>query len=153
MPTSSKTIAKNTVFLYFRMMLIMAVSLYTSRVVLDVLGASDYGLYNVVGGVVAMMGFLNGSISAGTSRFITYELGRGDLEQLRNVFNVSLVSHMLIAGIILILAETVGLWFVNTQMVFSEDRTIAVNIVYQLSIITSVLQITQMPSTKQSNSE
>ena len=147
MPTSSKTIAKNTVFLYFRMMLIMAVSLYTSRVVLDVLGASDYGLYNVVGGVVAMMGFLNGSISAGTSRFITYELGRGDLEQLRNVFNVSLVSHMLIAGIIVIIAETVGLWFVNTQMVFAEDRTIAVNIVYQLSIITSVLQITQMPYT------
>lgn len=128
-------------------MLIMAVSLYTSRVVLDVLGASDYGLYNVVGGVVAMMGFLNGSISAGTSRFITYELGKGDSEKLRNVFNVTLVSHIGIAAIVFVIAETMGLWFVNRQMVFDADRTLAVNIVYQLSILTAVLQFTQMPYT------
>ena len=147
MATSGKTIAKNTIFLYFRMMLIMAVALYTSRVVLDVLGAADYGLYNVVGGVVAMMGFLNGSISAGTSRFITYELGKGDFEKLRNVFNVSLVSHIGIAAIAFFVAETIGLWFVNTQMVFNTDRTVAVNIVYQLSILTTVLQFTQMPYT------
>lgn len=147
MPTSGKTIAKNTIFLYFRMMLIMAVSLYTSRVILDVLGASDYGLYNVVGGVVAMMGFLNGSISSGTSRFITYELGKDDFEKLRDTFNVALVSHIGIATIVFLVAETIGLWFVNTQMVFESDRTIAVNVVYQLSILTTMLQFTQMPYT------
>lgn len=147
MPTSSKTIAKNTIFLYFRMILVMLVSLYTSRVVLDVLGASDYGLYNVVGGIVAMLAVLNGSISAGTSRFITFELGVGDKERLRNVFNVSLVSHMAIAVVVLIIAETVGLWFLNTQIVFDEDRTVAVNIVYQLSILTAMLNFTQIPYT------
>ena len=113
MATSNKTIAKNTIFLYFRMALTMAVALYTSRIVLDVLGASDYGLYNVVGGVVAMMGFLNGSISAGTSRFIAYELGKGDHDKLNSVFNVCLVSHGIIALIVFVLAETLGLWFVN----------------------------------------
>ncbi len=147
MPTSSKTIAKNTILLYFRMILVMLVSLYTSRVVLDVLGASDYGLYNVVGGIVAMLAVLNGSISAGTSRFITYELGRGDREQLRNVFNVSLVSHIIIAFVVFLMAETIGLWFLNTQIVFTEDRTIAVNVVYQLSILTAMLNFTQIPYT------
>lgn len=129
------------------MMLTMFVALYTSRVVLDVLGTSDYGLYNVVGGVVSMMTFINGSVSAGTSRFITYELGIGNKERLRDVFNVALVNHIIIAGIIFLTAETVGLWFVNTQMVFNTDRTFAVNVVYQLSIATTMLQITQMPYT------
>lgn len=143
----NKRIAKNTVFLYFRMAITMLVALYTSRVVLDVLGASDYGLYNVVGGVVTMLGFLNGSISSGTSRFISYELGVGDKERLRDIFNVALVSHIGIALIVFAIAETVGLWFVNTQLFFSDDRTIAVNIIYQLSIITTMLQFTQIPYT------
>ncbi len=147
MATSNKTIAKNTLFLYFRMMLTMFVALYTSRIVLDVLGASDYGLYNVVGGVVAMMTFINGAVSSGTSRFITYELGLGDKERLRDVFNVALVNHVIIASIIFVLAETIGLWFVNTQMMFEEDRSVAVNVVYQLSILTTMLQVTQMPYT------
>lgn len=147
MATSNKTIAKNTVFLYFRMMLTMFVALYTSRIVLDVLGANDYGLYNVVGGVVAMMSFINGSVSAGTSRFITYELGIGNKERLRDVFNVALVNHIIIAVLIFVLAETIGLWFVNTQMVFESERTFAVNMVYQISIVTAMLQITQMPYT------
>lgn len=78
--SNNKRIAKNTAFLYLRQLIIMVVAIYTSRVILDVLGASDYGIYNVVGGIVAMMSFLNGSMSSGTSRFITYELGRGDKE-------------------------------------------------------------------------
>lgn len=147
MATSNKTIAKNTVFLYFRMMLTMFVALYTSRIVLDVLGASDYGLYNVVGGVVSMMTFIKGSVSAGTSRFITYELGLGDKERLRNVFNVALVNHIIIAFIVFLLAETIGLWFLNTQMVFDDNRALAVNVVYQLSIISTMLQLTQIPYT------
>ena len=147
MPISKKTIAKNTIFLYIRMMLIMLVTLYTSRIVLDVLGASDYGLYNVVGGIVSMLAVLNGSVSAGTSRFISYELGVGNKERLRDVFNISLVSHITIALIVFVLAESVGLWFVNTQIVFEADRTLAVNVVYQLSILTIMLQFTQMPYT------
>lgn len=129
------------------MMLTMFVALYVSRIALDVLGASDYGLYNVIGGVVSMMTFINGSVSAGTSRFITYELGLGDKERLRDVFNVALVNHIIIAAVIFVMAETVGLWFVNTQMVFDANRSTAVNIVYQLSIITTMLQITQIPYT------
>ncbi len=143
--SNNKRIAKNTVFLYFRMALTMIVALYTSRIVLDVLGTSDYGLYNVVGGIVSMLGFLNGSISAGTSRFITYELGLGNKEKLRDVFNVSLVCHIVIAILIFVIAETIGLWFLNTQIVFDEDRMFAVNVIYQLSILTTMLQFTQIP--------
>ena len=145
--SNNKRIAKNTVFLYFRMALTMLMALYTSRIVLDVLGASDYGLYNVVGGVVTMFGFLNGSISSGTSRFITYELGLGNKEQLRDVFNVALTCHIIIAIFVFVIAETVGLWFVNTQLVFEESRTLAVNVIYQLSILTTMLQFTQIPYT------
>lgn len=143
----NKRIAKNTVLLYFRMALTMLVALYTSRVVLEVLGASDYGLYNVVGGVVTMLGFLNGSISSGTSRFISYELGVGNKEKLRDIFNVALVSHIGISVIVFVIAETVGLWFVNTHLVFPDERMIAVNVIYQLSIITTMLQFTQIPYT------
>lgn len=143
----SKRIAKNTIFLYFRMILVMAVALYTSRVVLGILGASDYGLYNVVGGVVTMFAFVNGVLSSGTSRFITYELGMGDDEKLRDIFNVALVSHIGLALIVFILAETAGLWFINTQLVFPPERTFAVNVVYQLSVLTLMLQFTQLPYT------
>lgn len=142
---SNKRVAKNTVILYFRMLLTMGIALYTSRVVLEVLGASDYGLYNVVGGIVTMLAFLNSSMGAGTSRFMAYELGREDQERLSVVFNVALVSHILIALFVFIIAETVGLWFVNTQLVFPEDRQIAVNVVYQVSIVTTMLQFTQLP--------
>lgn len=127
------------------MILTMGVALYTSRIVLKVLGASDYGLYNVVGGVVSMFSFLNGSLSAGTSRFITYDLGLGNKERLKEIFNVALVSHIGLASIIFVIAETLGLWFINTQLVFSTGRTVAVNVVYQLSILTLLLQLTQVP--------
>lgn len=127
------------------MTIAMVVSLYTSRIVLNVLGASDYGLYNVVGGIVMMLSFLNGSLSAGTSRFLSYELGTGNWENLKKMFNVALVSHIALAFLIFILAETLGLWFLNVYMSFSVDRTFAVNIVYQLSILTAMLQFTQVP--------
>lgn len=123
----------------------MVITLYTSRVVLAVLGASDYGLYNVVGGVVSMFAFINGALSSGTSRFITYELGTGNSERLRDIFNIALVSHICLALIVFVLAETIGLWFVNTQLVFPSERTGAVNIVYQLSVFTLLLQLTQVP--------
>lgn len=141
----NRRIAKNTILLYFRMLLMMGISLYTSRVVLQVLGVSDYGLYNVVAGVISIFAFINGSLSSGTSRFITYELGIGDTEKLRDVFNVTLVSHILLAIIIFILGETIGLWFVNSYLNFPPGRDFAVNVVYQISIVILVLQLTQVP--------
>lgn len=139
--------AKNTVLLYFRMLLMMGMGLYTSRVALQILGASDYGLYNVVGGIVALFAILNGVLGSGTSRFITYELGVGDKARLREMFNITLVSHILLAGIVFIAAETAGLWFVNTHLVFPQERLVAVNVVYQFSIATMILQLTQVPYT------
>lgn len=143
--SDNKTIAKNTIYLYVRMLLKMAISLYTSRVVLEVMGAEDYGLYNVVGGVVTMLGFLNGSISAGTSRFITYEVEKNDPVRLNEVFNVTLVSHLVLSVGVFIIGETVGLWFVNTKLVFDADKRIAVNIVYQASIFACMMNFTQVP--------
>ena len=107
----NKRIAKNTLLLYFRMLLTMMVSLYTSRVVLGALGVEDYGIYNVVGGVVAMFSMLSGSLSAAISRFITFELGTGNKEKLKRVFSSSVTIQMGLSAIILGLAETVGLWF------------------------------------------
>lgn len=107
----NRKIAKNTMFLYFRMLLVMGVNLYTSRVVLQVLGFENYGLYNVVGGIVTMFTFLNGSLGAATSRYITFELGKRDFERLNKVFNTALIIHVIIALLIILLAETVGLWF------------------------------------------
>lgn len=116
-----KRIAINTLMLYFRMVLIMGVALYTSRIVLKVLGATDYGLYNVVGGVVSMFSFLNGSLSSGTSRFITYDIGTGDEKRLRETFNAAFISHLILAAIILLLTETIGIWFVNNKLVFDSS--------------------------------
>lgn len=140
-----KRIAINTLMLYFRMVLIMGVALYTSRIVLKVLGASDYGLYNVVGGIVSMFSFLNGSLSSGTSRFITYDIGTGDEKRLRETFNVAFISHLILSAIILLLTESIGLWFINNKLVFDSSRKLAVNIVYQFSVLTLMLQLTQVP--------
>ena len=107
--TNNKRVAKNTLFLYFRMILIMLVSLYTSRVILATLGIRDYGIYNVVAGVVTMFSFLNNSMSTATQRFLTFELGKGDTNGLKKVFAVALNIHICIALLVIVLAETVGL--------------------------------------------
>ena len=111
MPNSenNKRIAKNTAMLYIRMLLTMAVSLYTSRIVLNTLGVEDFGIYNVVGGFVTMFGFLNSAMASATQRFLSFEIGRKDYVQLRNVFSMSVNIHFIIAFVILIFAETVGL--------------------------------------------
>ena len=141
----NKRIAKNTIFLYFRMFLIMGVTLYTSRIILQTLGVEDYGIYNVVGGVVTMFSFLNGSLGAATSRYITFELGRKDYEKLNKIFNVALVTHILIGLIIVVLAETVGLWFFYEKMIIPDDRLYAAFWVYQISILSSLISLTQVP--------
>lgn len=143
--TDNKRIAKNTMLLYFRMFLVMGVSLFTSRVVLRTLGVEDYGLYNVVGGIVSMFSFLNGSLGAATSRFITFELGRKDYEKLNKVFNVALVTHLFIGLIIVVLAETIGLWFFYEKMIIPEERLNAAFWVYQISILSSLISMTQVP--------
>lgn len=143
----NKRIAKNTVFLYFRMILIMGVTLYTSRVVLDKLGVDDYGLYNVVGGVVGMLSFINGTLSIGTMRFLTTELGRKDVDSLHKTFNTAFYTHLGLSLILALLLETVGLWFVYNKLVISPERLDAALIAYHISIATSIVSIMQVPYT------
>lgn len=143
--SDNKRIAKNTVFLYIRMFLIMSISLYTSRIVLRTLGENDFGLYNVVGGIVIMFAFLNGALAGATSRFITYEIGRMDYIKLHKVFNVAFFTHIIIALIIIILSETLGLWFLYNKMIIPEGRYDAAFWVYQISVLSCVLSITQVP--------
>lgn len=143
--SDNKRIAKNTLFLYFRMLLVLGVNLYTSRVVLKVLGFEDYGLYNVVGGIVSMFTFLNGSLGAATSRYITFELGKKNYERLNKIFNTALVIHIGIAILIVLLAETIGLWFFYEKMTIPADRLDATFWVYQISILTCFFSLTQVP--------
>ena len=142
---NNKRIAKNTGLLYIRMLLIMAVTLYTSRVVLDVLGLEDYGIYNVVGGVVAMMGVLNGAMSVSTQRYLTFELGRQDYIRLKQTFSMCLTIYVLFAVILLLLAETVGIWFFNTQLNIPSERMIAAKYVYQFSIFSAIITLLCSP--------
>lgn len=131
--------------LYIRMLLSVAIGLYTSRVVLQVLGVKDFGIYGVVGGIVAMMSFLNASMSGATSRFITFELGKGDTQRLKDTFSSALIIHIFIAFIVFILAETIGLWFLYNKLIIPENRINAALWVYQFSVIATMLNITQVP--------
>ncbi len=135
---NNKRIAKNSLLLYVRTFFVMLISLYTSRVVLRTLGVEDYGIYNVVGGIVAMMGILNGAMSVATQRYLTYELGTGDEGRLRKVFSTSLLIYLMLCLILLVLAETVGLWFLNTHLIIPDNRINAANWVFQFSIIASI---------------
>ena len=142
---NNKRIAKNTLFLYFRMLFTMSVSLYTSRIVLAVLGEDDLGTYGVVGGVVAMFSFLNSSLADGTQRFLTFELGKNDFVKLKHTFAASLNIHILLAIVILILAETIGLWFVMHKLNIPSGRENAALWIYQFSILSMFISITQVP--------
>jgi len=142
---NNKRIAKNTLFLYFRSILTLAVGLYTSREVLAQLGVSDFGIYNVVGGVIVLFSFIQDALHSATSRFFTFDLGKGDFEQLKKTFSLSVVIHIFTALLIFILGETIGLWFLNTQLVIPEDRMEAANFVYQFTIFTACIGILQVP--------
>lgn len=143
--SNNKTIAKNTAFLYLRMLIIMVVTLYTSRVILQVLGIDDYGLYQAVGGVVGFLAFISNALAGATSRFITFALGKGDKKELKNTFATTLTSHLLIGLFIFLIAETVGLWYVCNKMVIPEDRFSVALIVYHISILTAFITIIQVP--------
>lgn len=144
--TSIKSrIAKNTLMLYFRTFITMIVGLYTSRVILHALGESDYGVYNVVGGIVGLIGFINGALSGSSSRYLTYALGSGNREELAKIFSASLNLHILIAGIIVLFGETGGLWLLYNKLVIPPDKMQAAFWVLQFSIITSVFSVTSVP--------
>lgn len=142
---STKRIAKNTLMLYFRQILILLVSLYTVRVVLNTLGAEDYGIYNVVAGVVVLFSFVNNAMATATQRFLNYSLGENDKKKTQEVYSASLIVHLGIAAIFVLLAETVGLWFVSNKLNIPEARRAATAIVYQFTIITTVFNILRVP--------
>ncbi len=141
----NKRVAKNAIVLTLRMALVTVVGLFTSRIVLEALGVGDYGIYGVVGGVVGMASFLNTSMAGATSRFITFELGKGNTAKLKNIFSTALIIHFIIAIIVVALAETVGLWFLNHKMVIPEDRMFAANVLYQFSVVSVIVGFTQVP--------
>lgn len=143
--SDNKTIAKNTIFLYIRMMVTMIISLYTSRVILQVLGVDDYGIYQAVGGIVGFLSFINSALSGGTSRFLTYELGTGNKEKLNNTFSTTLTAHVILALLVVALGETLGLWYFNTKMVIPADRFDASTVVFHLSMLTAILSIISVP--------
>lgn len=143
--SSNRRIVKNTLVLYCRLLLTIAVTLYTSRIILEQLGIEDYGIYSVVAGVVTMFSFFNNSMSTATQRYLTYELGKGDMQQLKNVFAASLNIHIFIGIIIIIFAETIGLWVVNCQLVIPESRIFAANVTYQIAVMSFFINIIQVP--------
>ena len=142
---NTKRIAKNTLMLYLRMLFGMLVSLYTSRVILQTLGVEDYGVYNVVGGVVAMFSLVSSSLSSSVSRFLTFELGKGNLDGMRRIFATSLSIHLVLSVFVVLLAETVGIWFLNTLMTIPPARLHAANWVFHASVFTFVINLLSVP--------
>ncbi len=143
--SGNKRIAKNTILLYIRMFFVMCIQLYTSRVVLQALGVEDYGIYNVVGGIVTMFAFLNAAMNSSTQRYITFYLGKGDKKELQEVFSNCMFIHAMLAVVIIILSETVGLWFLYNKMVIPTERMDAAFWVFHMSIITTVVLIFSTP--------
>ena len=142
---NNKRIAKNTLMLYFRMLLMMLIGLYTSRVILDKLGEIDFGIYNVVGGFVAMFTVISGAMTTATQRFLSIEIGKGENGDVKGIFGTMLIIHILLAVIILLLAETVGIWFLNNHMNFPLDRYEAANWVFQFSLLVFILSVINVP--------
>ncbi|HOF16879.1 MAG TPA: MATE family efflux transporter [Bacteroidales bacterium] len=146
MPTeNNKRIAKNTGMLYFRMLITMLVSLYTSRIILNELGVDDFGIYNVVGGVIMFFLFLSNALSAALQRFLSFALGQNNQEQLKKIFVSGIIVQLFIIVIVLLLAETVGLWFVNHKLIIPIDRMYAANCVYQFTILTFIINLLVVP--------
>ena len=142
---NNKRIAKNTFYLYLRMLFVMAIGLYTVRAILAILGVVDYGIYNVVGGVVTLFSFMNRTLSTSSQRYFSIELARDNKVRLNQLFCLNINAFLLIGIIIVFFLETIGLWFVNTQMTIPAERLFAANIVYQLSIISFLFHIIVIP--------
>lgn len=147
MLSANANIAKNTMFLYFRMLCVMLVSIYTVRVVLEALGVQDYGIYQTVGGIVGLLSFLNGALGTGSSRFLTFELGRGNMECLQKTFSTLFLAHVAIAILVVIVAEFAGVLYITEYMGIDAGQYEAVMFVFQLSLVTAVVNMTQIPYT------
>lgn len=142
---NNKRIARNTMLLYIRMLIMMIVSLYTSRVVLEALGVTDYGIYNVVGGIVSMLGFLNSSMSNAVQRFLSFEMGKGTDGRVSHIFNIALLAHSFIAIVVFVILEIVGTWYLNNHLVVPHERMEAAKWVLQCTIVTTFFSIMQVP--------
>jgi len=142
---NNKRILKNTIFLYIRMFLVMGISLYTSRVILRNLGVVDFGIYNVIGGIVSMMAVVNSSMSVATQRYVTFALGEGDLSKTKKVFSSSLLIYLVLSLVLIVLSETFGLWWVNNKLVIPTDRLFAANVIYQFSIVSCIFTLLVNP--------
>ncbi len=142
---NSKRIAKNTLLLYIRMVLLILIGLYTSRVNLKVLGVEDFGIYNVIGGTVLMFSVISRSLSSAISRFITFEIGKNDMEKLKIVFSTSINIQIVLSVLIIILVETIGIWFLNNKMVIPDQRMNATFWVFQLSLVSFIFTLLAIP--------
>lgn len=142
---NNKRIAINTIMLYFRMFLTLGVALFTSRVILNSLGVEDYGIYNVVAGFVSMFAFINSAMTSATQRYVTFAIGKDETHRINKVFCTSMNIHILISLILILGAETLGLWFLNTHLIIPENRLFAANIVYQCAILSTVVMIISTP--------
>lgn len=138
-------IAKNTGFLYLRMIVVMLVSLYTSRIILRTLGFEDFGIYNVVGSVVTFLSFFQAALRNATFRYLTFEMGAGNIDKISKVFSMSINTHLILAIILFVLMEIGGVWLINNKLVITEDRLIAANWAYQFSLLTFCITIIRTP--------
>lgn len=143
--TENKRIAQNTLLLYFRMLITMAVGFYTSRVILNALGVIDFGIYNVVGGIVGTLSILNGAMAGATQRWITIALGKGDEDNLKKVFSVGLTAQFIIGILILLFIETIGTWYLYKYAIIPEERIDSAFVVFQVSTLTMFLTILNVP--------
>lgn len=144
---NSRRIAKNTMFMYIRMLVSMAVSLFTARITINALGFDNYGIYNIVGSIIVFFTFLNQGLTTATRRYVTAELANGTHDSQQNVFNLAIWSHVGIAGVIFIIAETVGLYVVNFVLNIPAERMFAANVAYQLSVLAALVAVMQVPFT------
>ena len=145
MEENNKRIFKNTIYLYVRMLVMMGLSFFTTRIVLDKLGAADYGLNNLVAGFVASFRVIEGMLAGSTRRFLAYSLGKGDAKKCKLTFSTAFVVHLVIAVVVVIVLETGGLWFLNSNLNIEPNRMWAANVVFQVSVLTSFLCVTQTP--------
>lgn len=143
--SNNKRMAQNAIMLYVRMFIMMGITLYTSRIVLNTLGVEDFGIYNIVGGIVILFSFINGAMVASTQRFLNFELGRGNINEARKIFSASLNIYLVLIIIFIVLAETIGFWFLNNYINIPENRKTAANWVYQATIITTIFNFIRTP--------
>lgn len=142
---NNKRLAKNTIILYIRTVFVLFISLYTSRVILDVLGINDYGIYNLIGGFVSMFAVVSQTMVSSSQRFLTFELGKTNNNHCQEVFSTSLIVHIGLSIVVLLLFETIGLWFLNNKLNIDSTRNTAANYIYQFSVVTFVLQLIRSP--------